>query len=183
MDDISKVFALYREIGVTPDTKSFENRIVMQKTICLLKLMGVKMGYQFSMYLRGPYCPALTKDIFAKIGMFNALAKKSRLSPDEIEKAKELKETSGLKASSLEIAATYGQLVFGSKKRPKEAIDILRREKPFYSMYQIMDGVSIGKQLLFHPSKEQLEALKREMKPWDQAADADFAKQVEKHNL
>jgi len=43
---------------------SFEDRLVLQKAIYLAQAKGVRLGYYFGWYLRGPYCPALASNGF-----------------------------------------------------------------------------------------------------------------------
>jgi uncharacterized protein YwgA len=47
------------------DLATFEGRLLLQKRIFMLTMSGVDLGYSYSWYLRGPYCPALTSDAFA----------------------------------------------------------------------------------------------------------------------
>lgn len=39
----------------------FDKRLILQKAIYLLQAFGLNIGYRYSWYLRGPYCPDLTK--------------------------------------------------------------------------------------------------------------------------
>ena len=43
---------------------SFDDRLRLQKFIYLLQVHGVYLGYDFSWYLRGPYCSSLSTDGF-----------------------------------------------------------------------------------------------------------------------
>ncbi len=43
---------------------SFKGRLILQKTIYLLEKFGINLGYNFSWYVYGPYCPHLTDDGF-----------------------------------------------------------------------------------------------------------------------
>jgi uncharacterized protein YwgA len=43
---------------------TFADRLSLQKRIYLIQLSGVDFGYRYNWYLRGPYCPALTRDAF-----------------------------------------------------------------------------------------------------------------------
>lgn len=55
---------LLRRIGnFFPDIfdKSFDSRLVFQKTVYLLQAFGLHLGYRFSWYIRGPYSPALAR--------------------------------------------------------------------------------------------------------------------------
>lgn len=44
--------------------RTFEDRLVLQKTVYLLQTFGIYLGYQFNWYLHGPYSPQLTRDAF-----------------------------------------------------------------------------------------------------------------------
>ncbi len=44
---------------------SFEDRLIMQKTIYLAQAAGINLGYYYHWYLHGPYSPSLTRDEFA----------------------------------------------------------------------------------------------------------------------
>ena len=46
------------------DMSTFEGRLVLQKTIYLLQSHGLYLGYKFSWYAHGPYCPELTREGF-----------------------------------------------------------------------------------------------------------------------
>ncbi len=43
----------------------FEDRLKIQKTLYLLQSFGIYLGYDFSWYLRGPYCTSLTTNALA----------------------------------------------------------------------------------------------------------------------
>lgn len=44
---------------------TFDDRLILQKAVCLAQASGVDLGYDFNWYLRGPFSPALTRDAFA----------------------------------------------------------------------------------------------------------------------
>ncbi|PCJ55344.1 MAG: hypothetical protein COA73_13565 [Candidatus Hydrogenedentota bacterium] len=44
--------------------ENFQKRLILQKSIYLLQKAGVKLGYSYSWYLRGPYSRGLTSDAF-----------------------------------------------------------------------------------------------------------------------
>ena len=52
----------FPEFGFSMDT--FDDRLRFQKFIYLLQAHGVYLGYDFSWYLRGPYCSSLATDGF-----------------------------------------------------------------------------------------------------------------------
>ncbi|MCC7146637.1 MAG: hypothetical protein IT443_09340 [Phycisphaeraceae bacterium] len=53
------------KLGLKLPLDTFEGRLIIQKAIYLAQVKGVDLGYYFGWYLRGPYCPALTKDAFS----------------------------------------------------------------------------------------------------------------------
>lgn len=57
-----QLFADAFEIAL--DMQSFSSRLLVQKKIYLLQLFGVDLGFRYGWYIRGPYCPALTKRVY-----------------------------------------------------------------------------------------------------------------------
>lgn len=53
-----------QELGVNSDVSEFDSRLILQKTVYLLQAAGIHLGYPFNWYLRGPYSPALTRDLY-----------------------------------------------------------------------------------------------------------------------
>jgi len=144
--------------------------LIVQKTVCLLKLLGFELDYSFnSLYIRGPYCPELTNDLYEyKTAKFPT--------PTEQEKIKlnELKELSNeLNPTMLEIMGTYAFLVHGLKKNEKEAILTLKKLKSFYSESDFAVGMSKAKQLFLKLSKKEIEEIKKEGEDWEQASLSD----------
>ena len=46
------------------DMESFSGRLTLQKTIYMLQAFGLYLGYEFTWYLRGPYCSRLARNGF-----------------------------------------------------------------------------------------------------------------------
>ena len=44
---------------------TFEDRLILQKAVYLAQEAGVKLGYFYNWYLRGPYSPAVAEDAFS----------------------------------------------------------------------------------------------------------------------
>ena len=86
----------------------FENRLKLQKSLYLLQSFGVYLGYDFSWYLRGPYCSILAINGFELNKIYDDI-------PDEPVKFKKsetqkkfksfLKFMNGKKIDELEIAS------------------------------------------------------------------------------
>jgi hypothetical protein len=70
-----------KEAGVPVDVRTFDGRLTLQKSGYLLQRAGVPLGYHFNWYLRGPYSPDLTDDVFT-------LAAAERSEPAELDQWK-----------------------------------------------------------------------------------------------
>ena len=53
------------DLGVSLELGTFAERLIVQKAIYLAKAAGNDCGYYFRWYLRGPYSPELTCDVFS----------------------------------------------------------------------------------------------------------------------
>src|SRR3989344_71579 len=58
------VSSILKRIYTSFDMSTFSNRLRLQKVIYFIQEMGINLGYSFSWYLYGPYCPDLTKDAY-----------------------------------------------------------------------------------------------------------------------
>ncbi len=165
-----KVIACFKEIGFKPVVKKFEHRIIMQKLAYLLQLKGVKLGFEFNPYVRGPYSSQLAKQIFDNVEKFEKWQTSAKLLPIEAEILAQFKEVFELKASMLEIAATYLYFSFEKKENELDAVRHLKQLKPFFSEAQFAVGISKAKQFLPTATEADKAALKKELAPWQNAA-------------
>jgi len=165
-----KVIAFFKELGFEFTISRFDDRLVAQKIVCLLELRGINLGYPCSMYVRGPYSPDLTQDLYAFTREFETLKTNSRLTTTEKETAGELGRIFGLKPIPLEVGATYGYYALLQKCDPLEALRHVKRLKPFYSEAQIALGISKAKEFLYKPTRKDLEELKEETGIWQRAS-------------
>jgi len=80
---IAAVLTLKR-LGVKFKLETFIDRLIAQKAIYLAQTVGADLGYFYGWYLRGPYCPALTEDLFGAVASDAARdIKRSRWTLDE----------------------------------------------------------------------------------------------------
>lgn len=170
MEKRKKVIAFFKELGFRFDISEFDDRLMAQKLVCLLELKGIDLGYSCSLYVRGPYSPDLTQDLFAFTREFEQLKTGERLTAEEKEAAADLGRIFGLKPVPLEVGATYGYYAVRQKSDPLEASRQVRRLKPFYSEAQIALGISKAKEFLFRPTRKDLENLKTETAIWQRAS-------------
>ena len=55
---------LEKEGGFRFNIEKFEHRLMLQKYVFISKILGHNLGYSYSIYLRGPYSPALADDYY-----------------------------------------------------------------------------------------------------------------------
>ncbi len=169
MDRLNKAIACMNELGRKIKVNSFEDKLVLQKTICLLELMGVRIGYSFSLYIRGPYSPDLTEDIYHHREMVESSKTGYALSKHEKELVGKVSEASNnLEPEMLEIMATYAYFIKNGRDS-REAFLETKKLKPFFSESKIVVSVSRAKQL-FPPSEEAIRRMKAEFSDWENTA-------------
>ena len=170
MEKRKKAIAFFKELGFHFNISQFDDRLVAQKLVCLLGLKGIDLGYPCNIYVRGPYSPELTEDLFGFTREFENLETGVRLSAAEKETAGDLGRIFGLRPVPLEVGATYGYYSLRQNCDPFEALRQVKRLKPFYSEAQIALGISKAKEFLFSPTEKDLEELKKETGIWQRAS-------------
>lgn len=170
MERRKKIIALFKEMDFQLDISQFDDRLIAQKIVCLLELKGLELGYPFGIYVRGPYSPDLTTDLYAFTDEFEEFKTETRLNTYESGAAGNLKRIFGLKPVLLEVGATYGFYTKQENFGPLEALQRVKQLKPFYSQAQVAVGVSKAKEYLFEPTAQDLEELRKETGPWQRAA-------------
>lgn len=111
------------------DMDTFDGRLRLQKFIYLLQAHGIYLGYDFSWYLRGPYCTGLTTCGFALKDIYHDIPEdvKARFADpsDQLNFEKFLKFVEGKEMDThyLEIAASIHIL----KKADTDESDIIGR--------------------------------------------------------
>lgn len=165
MGDWNKAVAVFDEMKFPLDCNEFEDKLIAQKTICLLQLKGMEFNYPFGMYVRGSYSPAFTKDYYEHQQEFKNLSCGVSLSDEEKAVVKNLDALFQKNAPLLEIGATYAFIVEKTNRSPTEAFRIIKETKGFYRDTQIAKGISKVKEFLFEPTKKDLEWLKNETGP------------------
>ena len=59
-----QLLATFHAIGLDIDVQTFENRLLIQKSVYFLEQFDADLGYTFGMYIRGPYSPTLARDAY-----------------------------------------------------------------------------------------------------------------------
>ena len=170
MGDWKKAVAVFEEMAFPVDCNKFEEKLVAQKTICLLQLKGMNFDYPFGMYVRGSYSPALTQDYYDHREEFENLTAGVSLSDEEKAVVRTLDHLFEKSPSLLEIGATYAFVVGQLQMSPVEGFRIIKEPKGFYRDSQIARGISKAKQFLFEPTENDLEWLRQETGPMQRAS-------------
>ncbi|MGC9778035.1 MAG: hypothetical protein HZR80_02200 [Candidatus Heimdallarchaeota archaeon] len=141
MTEFDKVIECFKIMDFPPDIEEFEDRIIVQKVIFLLKIKDIEFDYDFNLYLRGPYCPELTKDMFDYADKLKKLDSNIKFNNETIHQIKYLKYIITLDTSLLEIAATYAYFTEIEKVDSEKAIIKVKRLKHFISENKITKGI------------------------------------------
>ena len=83
-----------KQLGMDLKIESFNDRLVLQKSVMLIQKAGVNLGYSYNWHLRGPYSPGLTSDAFAitpRTSEFQQELPRWNLDQPSAEKLKKLK--------------------------------------------------------------------------------------------
>ena len=118
MEKLDKIIACLRQMGMKPKVDNFQHKLIIQKTVCLFELMGMDLKYGYSLYVRGPYSPALAKEMHEQRGNVENLKTGCKLTAKEVETAEKVAEASdNLNPEMLEIPwATMEKWLNGNKE-------------------------------------------------------------------
>ena len=176
MGDVNKVIACCKKLGLEPRLGVFEHRLILQKMVFLLELKGVELGFNYGLYVRGPYSAELTREIYANKTKLESLDCSESLNQNEEGMVEQFKGIFQLKTALLEAAATYAFFAYKEKLGAVEATRRLKKLKPFLSEALVAVGTSKAKEFLYVPTDEELREMKKESEPWQQAALEDLEK-------
>ena len=108
---------------------TFEDRLISQKVQYISQLFSLTPYYSFNLYLRGPYCPDLTRILY-EIEPKNIIKDLKFSSPDMEERFEKVKSFIKNKDSrKLELVATFHLLRFLLGMRENSAITRLKELK------------------------------------------------------
>ena len=136
-------FVLKQIDGYEFSMDGFNDRLKLQKLVYLLQAFGVYLGYDFSWYLRGPYCSLLAHNGFSLqeiYGMIPAGIKlRSRRDRDNF--ARFLRFVRGKKIDDLEIAASlhYLKKVHGGRISDEGIIRRVTEKRDRFTRGQVDD--------------------------------------------
>ena len=65
------------ELNLANSISTIDDRIALQKVVCLTQEAGLQLGYGYNWYIRGPYSPALAADYYQLASDQVAVAEKA----------------------------------------------------------------------------------------------------------
>lgn len=119
----------------------FDDRLKLQKLIYLLQACGVYLGYDFSWYLRGPYCSLLAHNGFSLQDVYDTMPDNIELKnkKDRNSFAKFQKFIDGMGIEDLEIAASlhYLKKVRGKWTLNEEILEEIVKKRDNFTKQQV----------------------------------------------
>jgi len=166
---IDKVIAILKYLGLKPNIKEYKWRFIIQKVTFLAQSIGTEIGYYFTIYVAGPYSPALAKDYYEERNRVESLETKYVLSKKEKNLLDRFKGSRFL-SGNLEFMECVSTIVHHLKEHPNlmddELLSSVRKLKPYLSEYLCLSGLNEAKRLLFK-SEYLTKELKEEIDAWD----------------
>lgn len=132
-------FILRQFPGFDFSMTGFDSRLRVQKFVYLLQAFDVYLGYEYSWYLRGPYCSTLAASGFALTGFYGDIPEGSRMrfvSPGANERFERFKGfISGREADTdfLEMAASFHFLEKGGNLPRDQIFQRVLNKRPNFS--------------------------------------------------
>ncbi|MDA8055736.1 MAG: hypothetical protein M0Z77_08855 [Thermoplasmatales archaeon] len=166
-NDIIKIAEILRDLGIDPDITSFDSRLRIQKTVFILKSMGISLDYPFEFYRggHGVYSRKLANDYYNDRILLASKSPPSTLNEDEKAKLHQFKKIDYLNNKMLEAISSiiYLDLVYDFQE---DVVAEIKPIKPHIGHDTVLLAQNLTKMLLF--KEEYLtEDIVKEMQIWD----------------
>jgi uncharacterized protein YwgA len=147
-----KLLACLNAVGQGFDLAIFEDRLALQKVTYLIQRAGVKLGYGFSWYLRGPYSPSLTKDAYELTGLNSKNLDLPKLEADDADRIKRVSSLVGKIQSKSEPREYWLELLasldfvanrFAKGRSDGEVVSLFRKKKPKFPEEDVLEGIQL----------------------------------------
>jgi len=169
--NLDKLVACLKFFGLQPSMSNYQWRFMAQKIAFLAKALGMNIGYDFTIYVAGPYSRDLNCDYYPNEvkSRIDALETTYELTLSDITALDRIKGCQGLleNQSLLEATSTAVYLMKQSPDQSEDRLFVsLKLLKPHLSESDRVIGISKAKELLFR-SAYLSDKLQREMDEWD----------------
>lgn len=140
-----RLLSFFEVLENHPMVGSYEERLLVQKTVCFYKYAGIPFNYSFNWYINGPYSPALASDAF-ELNENKDAGTQLQFEPNEIEKITKINTAFKTVFTTARIAELYASLVFlryenkiSDKEKLKQLLLVL---KPKYASEEFTSAVA-----------------------------------------
>ena len=170
--NLDKVIAVLKHLNISPDVRSYLGRFIIQKVAFLAQVVGIETDYIFTIYVAGPYSPALAHDYYNNPEKVLSLESDYTLSEKEIQKLKKLERNIDLfkNVKSFSLLESTATAAYFLHKNPNitdgDLILQIKRVKPYLSDENIILGINRAKSFLFK-SEYLTKRLRKELDTWD----------------
>ena len=129
------------------DLRRFDDRLLLQKRIYLLRAAGVDLGHSYSWYLRGPYSPPLTRDAFALDGERRATGQVQPIALPKVIRdiVVDLRQALGAYWTDPQQLELLASVVFLSKTGNTDVQGRLKELKPKYTLREISKAIDFAR--------------------------------------
>lgn len=131
---------LLKRIGNFDKMRSFEDRLILQKTIYFLQNFGLYFGYRFSWYVYGPYSPSLASDGFDLAEHYDQLPSYEFADEDAEERFEQFLAFLGEKRSDPQwleaLASVHSLRRLYPRDSQEEIVKRVARKQPYFSEEQ-----------------------------------------------
>jgi uncharacterized protein YwgA len=134
--------------------KTFDERLILQKSVYLLQAAGIHLGYRFRWYIRGPYSPDMTAGAFGIVNEGEYAEKELKtwkLDDESATRARNLQsllhrqgESKADQARRLELIASALFLFKTGQAKPSDAdstSNILKKNDKHFDMNDVKGAV------------------------------------------
>lgn len=139
-DQLTVLQLVLDHLQMDNDVSTIDDRIALQKTVCLAQEAGLQMGYSFNWHVRGPYSSALSNDYYQLAAPSNPVEKyvkryeltsTARTALEKVKKAIEPPKNVSLgRVHWLELLASIAFLMRRYQMSKAEAQEKIRVSKP-----------------------------------------------------
>ena len=167
--NLDKVIASLKFLGLAPKIREYRGRFFTQKTAFLLKVLGMEISYDFTVYVAGPYSRELTCDYYSNSAKLDSLRTDYQLTQTDIEVLNRIKSCSEI-YDNMGLMEATSTVVYLRCQNPEFSEDDLflrlKRLKPHLTDADRTIGITKAKEILFKPEYLTDEIVK-EMDEWD----------------
>lgn len=172
-NDLDKVIASLKFLGLKLDITTYNGRFFVQKTAHLAQSLGLETHYCFTIYVAGPYSHSLALDYYANQAKVDALQTEYELTANDKIVLGKIRESLDL-YEDMDLMGCTATVVHLMKENPRlrdsDIIAKIHDLKKHLNDATCVIGISKAKELLFKP-EYLTEKVKEEIKCWSNMAD------------